>query len=156
MLSYKPLWDMLRNNFSEGIYPEEDIRDVMRNRGITKSIYRKLQDNEAMSMESIITLCDVLDCGIDDILAIIPDEKPVHPETLPNHPNDGKRHFSYAPLWETLSSRKLKPSVLTADKIISYATLQNLKNNAPVQIRSLQAIVDFLGCDVKDIVSYDY
>lgn len=41
--------------------------DLTKNYNISKSLLHRLRNNEGVSMNTINTLCNILDCKIDDI-----------------------------------------------------------------------------------------
>ena len=48
--------------------------DLHKMTGISWGVIAKLSRNEKISMEPLIKICKALDCTIDDILEILPDE----------------------------------------------------------------------------------
>ena len=55
---------------------EKDISNVelQRRAGFSGNILTRLKRNSYVSLESIETICRVLDCMVDDILEFVPDE----------------------------------------------------------------------------------
>ena len=43
--------------------------------GFSASIITRLKRNEYVSIESVEKICCVMDCGVDDILEFVPEEK---------------------------------------------------------------------------------
>ena len=48
---------------------------ILEEANISANILTRMKRNEYISLESIEKLCFALDCGVDDILEFIPDEK---------------------------------------------------------------------------------
>jgi DNA-binding Xre family transcriptional regulator len=69
-VSYKKLFHMMI---------EKDISNVelQRRAGFSGNILTRLKRSSYVSLESIETICKVLDCKVDDILEFIPDEEDV-------------------------------------------------------------------------------
>lgn len=72
-VSYKKLFHLLI---------EKNITNaqLMQEAGFSANIITRLKRNSYVSLESIESICHVLDCGVDDILEFMPEEK--------FHPND--------------------------------------------------------------------
>ena len=49
--------------------------ELMEKGGFSANILTRLRRDQYVSLESIEKLCFALDCGVDDILEFIPDEK---------------------------------------------------------------------------------
>ena len=64
--SYNPLWKVL---IDKG-YKKTDLRSLT---GIGTATLAKLSKNEYVSMEVLDKLCKALDCGLEDIVAYVPD-----------------------------------------------------------------------------------
>ncbi|HHV12320.1 MAG TPA: helix-turn-helix transcriptional regulator [Clostridiales bacterium] len=66
-VSYKKLFHLMI---------EKDISNVelQRRAGFSGNILTRLKRNSYVSLESIETICRVLDCKVDDILEFVPDE----------------------------------------------------------------------------------
>ena len=66
-VSYKKLFHLMI---------EKDIANVelQRRAGFSGNILTRLKRNSYVSLESIETICRVLDCKIDDILEFVPNE----------------------------------------------------------------------------------
>ncbi len=43
--------------------------------GISNSLIAKLGKNENVTVEVLVKICSALDCGIDDIMELVPDER---------------------------------------------------------------------------------
>lgn len=60
MIKYDKLWETMRK---KGITKY----DLTKNHHISKSLLHRLQYNEGVNMNTINTLCNILDCKIEDI-----------------------------------------------------------------------------------------
>lgn len=67
-VSYKKLFKLL-------IDKELKKKDLREKAGIGNSTMTKLANNENVTMEVIARICSALDCKIDDVVEILPDEK---------------------------------------------------------------------------------
>lgn len=66
-VSYKKLWKLLID--------KNMIRKQLREQaGLTTNVIAKLGKDENVSTEVLCKICKALDCGLDDIIEIIPDE----------------------------------------------------------------------------------
>ena len=66
--SYKKLWKLL-------IDKEMRKEDLRLKAGITTTAMAKLGRNETVHMDILLKICSALDCGIEDILEIVSEEK---------------------------------------------------------------------------------
>ena len=66
--SYKKLWKLL-------IDKEMRKEDLRLKAGITTTAMAKLGRNETVHMDILLKICYALDCGLDDILEIVSEEK---------------------------------------------------------------------------------
>ena len=66
--SYNPLWKLL---IDKG-YKKTDLRALT---GIGTATLAKLSKNENVSMEVLDKLCKALDCGLEDIVVYVPEDK---------------------------------------------------------------------------------
>ena len=74
-VSYKKLWKLLID--------KNMIKKQLREQaGLTTNVIAKLGKDENVSTEVLCKICKALDCGLDDIIEIIPDEE---------EGNDGER-----------------------------------------------------------------
>ena len=74
-VSYKKLWKLLID--------KNMIKKQLREQaGLTTNVIAKLGKDENVSTEVLYKICKALDCGLDDIIEIIPDEE---------EGNDGER-----------------------------------------------------------------
>ena len=66
--SYKKLWKLLI---------DRDMRkeDLRLKAGITTTAMAKLGRNETVHMDILLRICTALDCGLDDILEIVSEDK---------------------------------------------------------------------------------
>ena len=67
-VNYKKLFHlMIEKNLSNS--------DLKRKAGFSGNILTRLKRNRYVSLESIESLCRVLECGVDDILEFVPEEE---------------------------------------------------------------------------------
>lgn len=67
-VSYKKLWKLLID--------KNMIKKQLREQaGLTTNVIAKLGKDENVSTEVLCKICKVLDCNLDDIIEIIPDEE---------------------------------------------------------------------------------
>ena len=66
--SYKKLWKLLI---------DKDMRkeDLRLKAGITTTAMAKLGRNETVHMDILLKICNALNCGLDDILEIVSEDK---------------------------------------------------------------------------------
>ena len=67
-VSYKKLFKLL-------IDKDLKKKDLRESAGIGNSTMTKLANNENVTMEVMAKICSALDCKIDDVVEILPDEK---------------------------------------------------------------------------------
>lgn len=67
---YNKLWKLL-------IDKNMMKKELGQEAGISSSLIAKLGRNENVTVEVLVKICEVLDCTIDDIMEIVPDEKTV-------------------------------------------------------------------------------
>ena len=60
MITYEKLWITMKE---KGI----SQYDLVKNHHISKSLLQRLRKNEGISMNTVNTLCSILDCSIEDI-----------------------------------------------------------------------------------------
>ncbi len=66
-VKYKKLFHlMIEKNLSNS--------DLQRKAGFSGNILTRLKRNRYVSLESIESICRVLECGVDDILEFVPEE----------------------------------------------------------------------------------
>lgn len=68
MISYAPLWETMKRR-SATTYTLQ-IKG-----GVSSSTVRRLKAGQSVSTNSLDALCKILDCGLEDILVYLPDEK---------------------------------------------------------------------------------
>jgi len=66
-VSYKKLWKLL-------IDKDMKKKDLSAAANISPSLIAKLGRNENVTMDALVKICTVLDCSMDDIMEIVPDE----------------------------------------------------------------------------------
>lgn len=62
--------------------------------------------------------------------------------------------FQYYRLFDYLRKHDLKQKVLIDNKVVSNGTMQRLKNNEYVNTSVLDAICNYLKCDITEIMEY--
>lgn len=68
-ISYKPLWKLLIDrNMSK--------RDVMRGAKLTTNHIANMGKGMHISMQSLVKICEFLECDITDVIALVPDDDP--------------------------------------------------------------------------------
>jgi len=63
---YKRLWKLL-------IDRDMMKKDLREKAGLTTNVIAKMGKDEAVSTDVLVKICSVLDCGLEDIIEIIPD-----------------------------------------------------------------------------------
>ena len=66
-VNYKKLFHLL-------IEKEMSNADLQKQAGFSANIITRLKRNEYIKLQSIESICKVLNCGVDDILDFVPDE----------------------------------------------------------------------------------
>ena len=66
-VSYKKLWHLLIDRNMK----KKDLRDLA---GIGNSTMTKLSNDENVTIEVMAKICRALDCTIDDVVEIVPDD----------------------------------------------------------------------------------
>lgn len=66
-VSYKKLFHLL-------IEREMSNSDLQKQAGFSANIITRLKRNEYIKLQSVESICKVLDCGVDDILDFVPDK----------------------------------------------------------------------------------
>lgn len=67
-ISYKKLWHLLLDRNMKKI-------DLEKKAGLTHYAMNKLTRNEVVNTDVLTKVCMALDCGLDDIMELISDEK---------------------------------------------------------------------------------
>ena len=65
---YNKLWKLL---IDKGMMK----KDLRTEAGLTTNVMAKMGKNENVSTEALCKICKVLECDIEDIIEIVPDEK---------------------------------------------------------------------------------
>lgn len=65
--SYKKLWKLL-------IDRDMKKRDLCEKAGVSATSLAKLGKGENVNTDILVKICRALDCGIDDIMEIVPDD----------------------------------------------------------------------------------
>ena len=66
-LSYDPLWKKL-------IDLKMTKTELAEKAGISRTTISKMGKNEIISLDVILKICNYLDCGIEDVVSILPDQ----------------------------------------------------------------------------------
>ena len=69
-VSYKRLWKLL-------IDRDMMKKDIQKASGVSWGVMAKLSKNETVNMDSVIKICRALNCNIEDVMEILPDDEPV-------------------------------------------------------------------------------
>lgn len=67
-VSYNKLWKLL-------IDKKMKKKELGEAAGISNSLIAKLGKNENVTVDVLVRICSALDCGIEDIMELIPDDK---------------------------------------------------------------------------------
>ena len=67
-VSYNKLWKLL-------IDKNMKKKELGEAAGISNSLIDKLGKNENVTVDVLVRICTALDCGIDDIMELIPDDR---------------------------------------------------------------------------------
>lgn len=70
--SYKKLWKLL-------IDRDMKKQDLCGKAGVCTSSLAKLAKGENVNTDILVKICHALDCGIDDIMEIVPDKSEIYP-----------------------------------------------------------------------------
>ena len=65
-VSYNKLWKLLI---------DKKKKELGEAAGISNSLIAKLGKNENVTVDVLVRICSALDCGIDDIMELIPDDR---------------------------------------------------------------------------------
>lgn len=66
-VSYDPLWKKL-------IDVKMNKTELAEKAGIARSTIAKMGKNEIVSLDVIVKICNTLDCGIEDVVSVLPTE----------------------------------------------------------------------------------
>ena len=64
-VSYDPLWKKL-------IDVKMNKTELAEKAGIARSTIAKMGKNEIVSLDVIVKICNTLDCGIEDVVSVLP------------------------------------------------------------------------------------
>lgn len=67
-VSYNKLWKLL-------IDKRMKKKELGEAAGISNSLIAKLGKNENVTVDVLVRICSALDCGIDDIMELVPDNR---------------------------------------------------------------------------------
>jgi DNA-binding Xre family transcriptional regulator len=67
IVSYKKLWKIL-------IDKDMKKQDLQKAANVSWGVVSKLSKGETVNMESLIKICKALNCSVDDVMDILPDE----------------------------------------------------------------------------------
>ena len=67
-VSYNKLWKLL-------IDKNMKKKELGEAAGISNSLIAKLGKNENVTVDVLVRICAALDCGIDDIMELVPDDR---------------------------------------------------------------------------------
>jgi DNA-binding Xre family transcriptional regulator len=67
-VSYKRLWKIL-------IDKDMKKKDLQIQSGVSWGVISKLSKNETVNMESLIKICRLLNCTVDEVMEILPDKE---------------------------------------------------------------------------------
>ena len=67
-VSYKKLWKLLNDK-------EIKKKDIRAKDGVSPATITKMGKNGHVTTEVLLKICTVLECGIDDIVEIVPDNR---------------------------------------------------------------------------------
>ena len=67
-VSYNKLWKLL-------IDKNMKKKELGEAAGISNSLIAKLGKNENVTVEVLVKICSALNCGIDDLMELIPDDR---------------------------------------------------------------------------------
>lgn len=67
-VSYNKLWKLL-------IDKNMKKKELGEAAGISNSLIAKLGKNENVTVDVLVRICSALDCGIDDIMELIPEDR---------------------------------------------------------------------------------
>ena len=67
-VSYKRLWKLL-------IDKDMKKQDLRKAAGLSASLMQKLNQNQSITTNSLVRICKVLDCQIEEVVELVPDEE---------------------------------------------------------------------------------
>jgi DNA-binding Xre family transcriptional regulator len=68
-VSYKKLWKLL-------IDKDMMKKDLQKAAGVSWGVISKLSKGETVNMDSLIKICRTLNCSVDDVMEILPNDEP--------------------------------------------------------------------------------
>ena len=71
-VSYKRLWKVL-------IDKDMIKKDLQKASGVSWGVIAKLSKNESVNIDSLVKICKALNCSVDDVMEILPDDEPGTP-----------------------------------------------------------------------------
>lgn len=66
MISYKPFWDTLKRRKISGY-------TLIKHYKISSGTLNRMRNNAPLSTQTLNTLCEMLDCRVEDIIRFYPD-----------------------------------------------------------------------------------
>ncbi len=69
-ISYQPLWNTLK----ERKMRKEDLR---LSAGLTTNMIANMGKGKHISMETLLRICESLECGIDDVIELVDEKTPI-------------------------------------------------------------------------------
>lgn len=67
-VTYKKLWHILLDR-------DMKKKDLQENAELTKYTMRKLANDEAVTTDTLAKICRALNCTVDDIMEVLPEDK---------------------------------------------------------------------------------
>lgn len=67
-VTYKKLWHILLDR-------DMKKKDLQENAELTKYTMRKLSNDEAVTTDTLAKICRALNCTVDDIMEVLPEDK---------------------------------------------------------------------------------
>ncbi len=67
-VSYSKLWHLLLDK-------KMTKTELCRRAGITTNVVANMGKNQSVKVESLVKICETLDCKIEDIMEVVPDNK---------------------------------------------------------------------------------
>ena len=67
-VTYKKLWHILLDR-------DMKKKDLQKSADLTKQTMRKLSNDEAVTTDTLAKICRALNCTVDDIMEVLPEDK---------------------------------------------------------------------------------
>ena len=67
-ISYDPLWKTL-------IDKKMNKKDLTTAAGLSKGTITRMGKNESVTVDVLVKICNALDCGIEDVVSILPEKQ---------------------------------------------------------------------------------